>query len=100
MQATEEVAYKAAVQAAVQDDSRSKAIIVVTAVFLGISLGSVLLRCFVRTRVVRAFGWDDIVMLLAMVGPPGMKRCAYCRAQCPRNHALRLKRLDLTAFVI
>ncbi|CEJ57875.1 integral membrane protein [Penicillium brasilianum] len=66
MQATEEVAYKAAVQAAVQDDSRSKAIIVVTAVFLGISLGSVLLRCFVRTRVVRAFGWDDIVMLLAM----------------------------------
>jgi hypothetical protein len=68
MDAAQESAYKAAVLAAVQDDSRSNAILIVTAVFLGISLGSVLLRCFVRTRVVRAFGWDDIIMLLAMVG--------------------------------
>ncbi|KAJ5354382.1 uncharacterized protein N7496_012815 [Penicillium cataractarum] len=66
MNATEEIAYKAAVQAAVQDDSRSNAILIVTAVFLGISLSSVLLRCFVRTRIVRAFGWDDIIMLSAM----------------------------------
>jgi hypothetical protein len=91
MNATEEIAYKAAVQAAVQDDSRSNAILIVTAVFLGISLGSVLLRCFVRTRVVRAFGWDDIIMLLAMVGRPRLKRYAYCSAQCLRNYALRLK---------
>lgn len=68
MSAAEESAYKAAILAAVQDDSRSNAILIVTAVFLGISLTSVLLRCFVRTRVVRAFGWDDIIMLLAMVG--------------------------------
>ncbi|KAJ5698844.1 hypothetical protein N7462_000849 [Penicillium macrosclerotiorum] len=60
-------ASEAAILAAVQDDSRSNAILTVTAVFLGISLFSVLLRCFVRTRVVRAFGWDDIMMLLAMV---------------------------------
>ncbi|KAJ5453942.1 uncharacterized protein N7458_004898 [Penicillium daleae] len=66
MSAAEESAYKAAVLAAVQDDSRSNAILIVTAVFLGISLSSVLLRCFVRTRVVHAFGWDDIVMLFAM----------------------------------
>ncbi len=68
MSAAEESAYKAAILAAVQDDSRSNAILIVTAVFLGISLTSVLLRCFVRTRVVRAFGLDDIIMLLAMVG--------------------------------
>lgn len=49
------------------DDSRSKAIIIVTSVFLGISLVSVILRCFVRTRIVRAFGWDDTVMVVAMV---------------------------------
>jgi hypothetical protein len=67
MDAAQESAYKAAVLDAVQDDSRSNAILIVTAVFLGISLGSVILRCFVRTRVVRAFGWDDIIMLLAMV---------------------------------
>lgn len=71
MSAAEESAYKAAILAAVQDDSRSNAILTVTAVFLGISLTSVLLRCFVRTRVVRAFGLDDIIMLLAMVGCSG-----------------------------
>jgi hypothetical protein len=49
------------------DDSRSKAILIVTCVFLGISLVSVILRCFVRTRIVRAFGWDDTVMVVAMV---------------------------------
>ena len=50
------------------DDSRSQAILIVTAVFLAISLISVGLRCFVRTQVVRAFGWDDSLMLVAMVG--------------------------------
>lgn len=53
--------------AAINDDSRSNAILTVTAVFLAISLVSVGLRCFVRTRIVRAFGWDDRVMLVAMV---------------------------------
>lgn len=81
MSAAEESAYKAAVLAAVQDDSRSNAILIVTAVFLGISLSSVLLRCFVRTRVVHAFGWDDIVMLFAMVSG-SLKQCAYDGARC------------------
>ncbi|KAJ5183940.1 hypothetical protein N7492_001556 [Penicillium capsulatum] len=49
------------------DDSRSQAILIVTAVFLAISGISVALRCFVRTHVVRAFGWDDTLMVLAMV---------------------------------
>jgi len=46
----------------------SEAITVVTAVFLSISLATVLLRCFVRLRVVRAFGWDDTLMVIAAVG--------------------------------
>ncbi|KAJ5091070.1 hypothetical protein NUU61_005940 [Penicillium alfredii] len=49
------------------DDSRNQAILTVTAVFLGISLVSVGLRCFVRAKVVQAFGWDDSLMVLAMV---------------------------------
>ncbi|KAJ5316448.1 hypothetical protein N7476_006755 [Penicillium atrosanguineum] len=57
---------KEAILAAVSDDSRSQAILVVTVVFLVISLISVGLRCFVRTRVVKAFGWDDTTMLIAM----------------------------------
>lgn len=58
---------KEAILSAVNDDSRSQAILVVTVVFLVISLISVNLRTFVRTRIVRAFGWDDTAMLIAMV---------------------------------
>lgn len=49
-------------------DSRSKAILTVTVTFLVILAISVYLRCFVRTRVVQAFRWDDTLMVLAMVG--------------------------------
>ena len=63
---------QALILAAIHDDGRSKAILVTTSVFLAISLVSVGLRCFVRTRVVRAFGWDDNVMLLAMVREAGV----------------------------
>jgi hypothetical protein len=52
---------------AVNDDSRNKAILIVTSVFFAISLLSVILRCFVRTQVVRAWGWDDGTMVIAMV---------------------------------
>ncbi|OOG00014.1 hypothetical protein ASPCADRAFT_126894 [Aspergillus carbonarius ITEM 5010] len=45
---------------------RSESIFVVTVVFLGISFISVCLRCFVRLRLVRAFGWDDALMVFAM----------------------------------
>ncbi|CAI7616625.1 uncharacterized protein N7487_009174 [Penicillium crustosum] len=48
------------------DDSHNKAILIVTSVFFGISLVSVMLRCFVRTQVVRAWGWDDGTMVIAM----------------------------------
>lgn len=48
------------------DDSHNKAILIVTAVFFGISLVSVMMRCFVRTHVVRAWGWDDGTMVIAM----------------------------------
>ncbi|KGO63253.1 hypothetical protein PEX1_069330 [Penicillium expansum] len=49
------------------DDSRSKAILIVTSVFFSTSLLSVILRCFVRTQVVRAWGWDDGTMVIAMI---------------------------------
>lgn len=52
------------------DDSHNKAILIVTSVFFGISLVSVMLRCFVRTHVVPAWGWDDTTMVIAMVSYP------------------------------
>lgn len=49
------------------DDSHDKAILIVTSIFMVISLLSVILRCFVRTYVVHAWGWDDATMVVAMV---------------------------------
>ncbi|BCS27257.1 uncharacterized protein APUU_60305A [Aspergillus puulaauensis] len=45
---------------------RSVSIFVVTVVFLVLSFVAVALRCFARLRLVRAFGWDDSLMVLAM----------------------------------
>jgi hypothetical protein len=39
----------------------------VAAAFLALSTIAVLLRCYVRLRIVKAFGWDDGFMILAMV---------------------------------
>ncbi|KAL3478853.1 hypothetical protein BJX99DRAFT_256060 [Aspergillus californicus] len=46
---------------------RSLAIFVVAAVMVGLSIVAVLLRCFVRLFLVRAFGWDDSLMVIALV---------------------------------
>ena len=51
----------------VEFKGRSEQIFVVTIIFLGISFISVCLRCFVRLKLVKAFGWDDIFMVFAMV---------------------------------
>jgi hypothetical protein len=47
----------------------------VAAAFLSLSSVAVILRCYVRLRIVKAFGWDDIVMIFAMVylsSPPSV----------------------------
>lgn len=43
------------------------AIIITTAIFLSISLVAVCLRCFVRLKIVKAFGRDDSLMVAAAV---------------------------------
>lgn len=48
-------------------EGRSETIFIVTTVFLGISFIAVCLRCFVRLKLVKAFGWDDALMVFAMV---------------------------------
>ncbi|KAL3486198.1 hypothetical protein BJX62DRAFT_242189 [Aspergillus germanicus] len=48
-------------------DGRSESLVIVIAVMLAVSLTTVCLRCFVRLRITRKFGWDDALMVLAMV---------------------------------
>lgn len=46
---------------------QSAALCGVAAAFVALSSISVALRCYVRLRIVKAFGWDDFVMILALV---------------------------------
>ncbi|KAL2807906.1 hypothetical protein BJX63DRAFT_410939 [Aspergillus granulosus] len=46
---------------------RSEALVIVIAIMFTLSLATVCLRCFVRLRIVKIFGWDDKLMLLAMI---------------------------------
>lgn len=47
----------------------SLAILIVSIVMMILSVVAVSLRTFVRLYIVRAFGWDDAVMLAALVSP-------------------------------
>lgn len=48
-------------------EARSNAILIITSVLLGVSLVTVCLRCYVRLKIVKVFGWDDLLMAVAMV---------------------------------
>lgn len=50
-----------------QEDHQNHAIIAVAATFMTIAFITVVLRCYVRLRLVKAFGWDDGSMVVAMV---------------------------------
>lgn len=52
------------------EDQRALAVKTVAAVFLCVACVSVMLRCYVRGWVVKAFGWDDGSMVVAMVSDP------------------------------
>lgn len=45
----------------------SLAIFIVSAVTVGLAIIAVALRCFVRLYILRAFGWDDALMVAALV---------------------------------
>ncbi|OJJ98536.1 hypothetical protein ASPACDRAFT_79908 [Aspergillus aculeatus ATCC 16872] len=48
-------------------EDRSLAVRAVAAVFLALATITTVLRCYVRLRIVKAFGWDDGIMVLAYI---------------------------------
>lgn len=50
-------------------DTNTQTLLGVSIAFFILSLVAVGLRCFVRVKIVRAFGWDDTVMVVALVCP-------------------------------
>jgi hypothetical protein len=57
------------------EDNRSLEVRAVAAAFFSAASIAVILRCYVRGWVVKAFGWDDAVMVLAHVGSGPAVRC-------------------------
>jgi hypothetical protein len=49
------------------DDNHGPRLIAATAVLTGFALVSVILRMWVRIGIIKSVGWDDRVMVLAMV---------------------------------
>ncbi|PLB35405.1 putative integral membrane protein [Aspergillus candidus] len=58
-------------------NSRREAITIVTALFLALSCITVSLRCYVRLRLMRAFGWDDGIMVAALCLYIGFSVCIF-----------------------
>jgi hypothetical protein len=56
--------------AAMPLEGRSLAIFTVSIVMMSLSIATVSLRTFVRLNIVRAFGWDDALMVAALVQCP------------------------------
>jgi hypothetical protein len=56
--------------AAMPLEGRSLAIFIVSIVMMSLSVITVSLRTFVRLNIIRAFGWDDALMVAALVQCP------------------------------
>jgi hypothetical protein len=48
-------------------DNRGPELLAVCSLFVAMAFVSVVLRCYVRLHLVKAFGWDDGFMVLALV---------------------------------
>lgn len=55
-------------------DNRGPELLAVCATFVSMAFVSVVLRCYVRLRIVKAFGWDDGFMVFALVSRLGHGR--------------------------
>ncbi|BCS04217.1 uncharacterized protein AKAW2_80018A [Aspergillus luchuensis] len=62
-------------------EARSEVLVAVSVVVMAISLLTVSFRCFVRWRMLKAFGWDDTLMVLAMVLDIVLTACAIAGAK-------------------
>jgi hypothetical protein len=52
-----------------QRPDRSEGVKAVAAVFMSVATVAVFLRVYCRLKLVKNFGWDDGLMVMAMVGP-------------------------------
>lgn len=56
--------------------NRGPQLIAVVSVLLAFSITAIILRCYVRISLVKAFGVDDYLMVFAMVGDGQLRRIA------------------------
>ncbi|KAJ5738848.1 hypothetical protein N7493_002003 [Penicillium malachiteum] len=66
----------------------SLAMLTIESVMMGLAIIAVALRCFVRLYIVRSFGWDDSIMVGALVLFIGLCVCSICGAKSGVGHRL------------
>ena len=66
-------------------DDRSVEVRAVAAAFMAVAVVTVILRCYVRGWLVKAFGWDDGAMVVALVSAGGLKTPAKEREDKPEQ---------------
>ena len=51
-----------------QSQTKAPQQVAAVSVFLPLALGAVALRLWIRTRMIKSLGWDDYMMVVALVG--------------------------------
>jgi hypothetical protein len=51
-----------------QNQTKAPQQIAAVSVFLPLAMGAVALRMWIRTRMIKSLGWDDYMMVVALVG--------------------------------
>jgi hypothetical protein len=51
-----------------QSQTKAPQQVAAVSVFLPLALGAVLVRLWIRTRMIKSLGWDDYMMVVALVG--------------------------------
>ena len=55
--------------------------IAAVSIFLPLALAAVVLRVWIRTRMIKSFGWDDIMMIVALVSVKMLQSWCYAKAE-------------------
>jgi hypothetical protein len=61
-----------------QSQTKAPQQVAAVSVFLPLALGAVALRLWIRTRMIKSLGWDDYMMVVALVG---WRSSAFCRTK-------------------
>lgn len=63
-------------------ETKAPELIASVSVFLPLAIAAVALRIWVRVKLIRNFGWDDIMMIVALVRFPAPSLLPHSKVTC------------------